>query len=194
MRTSRSGRGRARAVGIETVPFLRYRLVVVAGLAHPLTGMTAIPPARLAGERWLVGAGGLDPSTPTKGWFDRVGIDPKDVRAFPSNAAALAAVATGEGLMLAVAHTVVDALRRETVVQLDVRGTPVPGLWFASVLGQNRALPAAQSLLRFVQTREAARAMLEQSSGLPVGRFRPPVHVTLWHTVASELDEARGKG
>ena len=182
-----------RTAGIETVPFLRFRLVVVAGPAHPLAGLTQISPARLAGERWLVGAGGLDDSTPAKRWFDRARITPQDVRAFPSNAAALAAAAAGEGLMLAVAHTIVDSLRRSSVVQLDVRGTPVADLWFASVLAHNRALPAAQRLLRFVQTRDAARAMLDQSSGVPVGRFRPPVHVTLWSSVASELDQAHAK-
>jgi LysR family transcriptional regulator, low CO2-responsive transcriptional regulator len=181
------------AAGIETAPFIRFRLVVVAAPGHPLAGLTQIPPVRLAGERWLVGAGGLDPSTPAKRWFDRAGIAPRDVREFPSSAAALAAVETGEGLMLAVAHTITDALRRSAVVQLDVRGTPVADLWFASVLAYNRALPAAQAMLRFVQTREAARAMLDQSSGVPVGRFRPPVHVTLWSSVASELDEARAR-
>ncbi len=184
-------RPRART-GIETVPFMRYRLVVVAAPSHPLTGLTEISPTRLARERWLVGAGGLEPSTPAKRWFDRVGIAPEDVRAFPSSAAALDAAATGDGLMLAVAHTIVDELRRGNVVQLDVRGTPVADLWFASVLAHNRALPAAQALLRFVQTRDAARAMMDRSSGVPVGRFRPPVHVTLWSSVASELDEARG--
>ena len=182
------------AAGIETAPFIRFRLVVVARPGHPLAGLNQIPPARLTGERWLVGAGGLDPSTPTKRWFDRVGIAPYDVREFPSSAAALAAVETGEGLMLAVAHTIVDARRRSAVVQLEVRGTPIADLWFASVLAHNRALPAAQAMLCFVQTREAARAMLDQSSGVPVGRFRPPVHVTLWSSVASELDEARGRG
>ena len=175
------------------MPFLRFRLVVVAAPGHPLAGLNRIPPARLASERWLVGAGGLEASTPAKRWFDRAGIRPQDVRAFPSSAAALAAVASGEGLMLAVAHTIVDSLRRSSVVQLDVRGTPVADLWFASVLAHNRALPAAQMLMRFVQTRDATRAMLDQSSGVPVGRFRPPVHVTLWSSVASELDGARAK-
>jgi LysR family transcriptional regulator, low CO2-responsive transcriptional regulator len=179
--------------GIETVPFLRFRLVVVAAPGHPLAGLNRIPPARLASERWLVGAGGLEASTPAKRWFDRAGIRPQDVRAFPSSAAALAAVASGEGLMLAVAHTIVDSLRRSSVVQLDVRGTPVADLWFASVLAHHRALPAARMLMRFVQTRDATRTMLDQSSGVPVGRFRPPVHVTLWSSVASELDGAGAK-
>ena len=164
--------------GLEAVPFLRYRLVVVAAPGHRLEGAgRALPAAALAGETWLTGPGDdeslhelLDPH--------RVAVS--DERAFPSDAAALAAVASGRGVMLAVAHTVLDPLRRGELVRLDIRGTPVERLWHATVLGQERSSPAAAAFRRFVTTPEATQAMLARPGGVPAGRFRPPVYVTLW--------------
>jgi hypothetical protein len=82
--------------------------------------------------------------------------------------------------MLAIAHTVLDELRRGTLARLDVRETPVDGLWFASTLRPDRRTPAAWALRRFVTTPEATQAMLARPGGVPAERFRPPVYVTLW--------------
>jgi DNA-binding transcriptional LysR family regulator len=174
---------------IESVPFLRYRMLVVARPGHPLAGLRGIAAARLAGERWLVGPGGIHPSSPTGRFFERHGIAPADVRAYQSDAAAVVAAEAGAGIMLALEHTILDALRRPSVVALDVRGTPVSGRWFASTLGGSRSLPAAGALQRFVTTREANRAIFTPSSGVPASHFRPPVHVTLWSSVAAGVDE-----
>src|SRR5689334_20148725 len=53
----------ADAPGLVAVPFLRYRMVVVASPVHRLAGVTGVAPAALAGERWLVGAEGVDPGS-----------------------------------------------------------------------------------------------------------------------------------
>jgi DNA-binding transcriptional LysR family regulator len=167
--------------GLEAVPFLRYRLVVVAGPGHRLADVKRIAPSMLSGERWLTGAGGADPSGPLVALLGLGRAAPTDLRAFQSDAAALGAVASGRGLMLAVAHTVLDELRRGAVVRLDVRGTPLDQLWYATVLGLERRTPAASAFQRFVTTPEATQAMLSRPGGVPAGRFRPPVYVTLWH-------------
>jgi len=108
------------------------------------------------------------------------------VRAYPSDALAVAGAAAGEGVTLAVAHTILDALRRPSLGCLDVRGTPVSDLWFASTRGSSRSLPAADALLRFLRTPAARRAILTSSSGVPAARLRLSVHVTLWSSVASQ--------
>jgi DNA-binding transcriptional LysR family regulator len=167
----------------HAVPFLRCRLVVVAAPGHRLAARRDVPAGALASERWLVGAGGADE-------LERHGVVPDDVRAFGSEAAALTAAAAGEGIALAVLHTVADELRRKALVRLDVRGTPVTELWFASTLAADRALPAAVALQRFASTPEATQAMLTRRGGVPAARFRPPVHVTLWSSVAREVDGA----
>src|SRR5919201_1258198 len=49
------------APGIESVPFLRWRLIVVAGPGHRLARRRELSPAALAGERWLLGPAGGQP-------------------------------------------------------------------------------------------------------------------------------------
>jgi DNA-binding transcriptional LysR family regulator len=172
--------------GIESVPFLRYRLIVVAGPHHRLAGRRDLAPAVLAGERWLVGPSGAEPHTAVGQFLARNRLAPEDVAAFPTYAAAGAAAEQGGGVMLAIAHTVLDELRRGALVRLDVRGTPVDRLWYASTLGPDRRTPAAWALRRFVTTPEATQAMLARSRGVPAGRFRSPVYVTLWSTHMKE--------
>jgi LysR family transcriptional regulator, low CO2-responsive transcriptional regulator len=167
------------AVGLESVPFLRYRLIVVAGRRHRLARRRELAPAALSGERWLVGPAGIDPVGATAAFLARHRLDP-EVRAFPSYAAALAAVAAGQGVTLAVTHAVLDELRRGALVRLDVRDTPLDGLWHATTLGPDRRPPAAWALRRFAITPEATQAMLARSPGVPAGRFRPATYVTIW--------------
>jgi molybdate transport repressor ModE-like protein len=168
---------------IETVPFLRYRLVVVAHPEHRLAPGRRVAPTALSGERWLVGPAGADPDTAVGSFLRHKRVSPGEVRAFPSHAAARAAAAAGRGVMLAIAHTVVDELRRGALVRLDVAGTPLEGLWHASALAGDRPPPAAQALRRFVTTPEATQAMLSRPGDVPAGRFRPPVYVTLWEAL-----------
>ena len=165
---------------IASTAFLRYRLIVVAGPRHRLAGRRQLAPALLAGERWIVGPDAADPARTAVGAFlERHRLAPEEIRAHPSDAAAAAATAAGDGVMLAIAHTVLDDLRRGALVRLDVRGTPVERLWFASTLADRRA-PAAAALARFITSPEATQALLARSHGVPAERVRAPVHVTLW--------------
>lgn len=166
---------------LDSVPFLRYRMVVVAAADHWLAGRRAVEPAALAGERWLVGPSGVTPGSDVGSFMQASSLAPEDVEAFPSFAAAAHAAAAGRGVMLAVAHTVMDDLRRGTLVRLDVRGTPIEELWHCSTPSADRRSPAASALRQFVGTPEAVHAVLARAGGVPAERFRPPVHVSLWH-------------
>ena len=180
--------GPERAATIASVPFLRSRLMIVAAPGHPLAGQREISAAALADERWLVGPQDTDPTTTAGLFFARNGLHPKDISAYTSHAAAIAAAAAGEGVILALAHSVIDAVRRRSLVRLDVRGTPVVELWHASTLGLGRALPIALALQRFATTSEATHAMSSGRAGTASARARPAVHVTLWRSVAEEID------
>ncbi|HEX8121099.1 MAG TPA: LysR family transcriptional regulator [Solirubrobacteraceae bacterium] len=147
------------AVSRESVPFLRCRLVVVAA------------PGGAAAGRWLAGPGGEERLR------RYLGRD-AEVRVFPSEAAAVEAASEGQGAMLAIAHTVVEPLRRGTLVRLD--GPPAEEIWFASALDEERRSPAASSLLSFITTPDATHAMIARPGGVPAGRFRAPVYVTIW--------------
>jgi DNA-binding transcriptional LysR family regulator len=173
---------------IAAAPFLRSHFIVVATPSHPLAGKHDIAPSELASEHWLIGPPGVDPTTGTGRFFARNGLDPEAVTGYTSHAAAIAAAAAGEGIVLALVHAVRDEIRRRVLTRLDVRGTPVVELWHASTLGLGRALPAALSLQRFATTPEATQAMSSGRAGATFTRARPKVHVTLWRSVAAERD------
>jgi DNA-binding transcriptional LysR family regulator len=176
--------GLAKAPDVVAAPFLRYRMVIVAPPGHRLAGVDDTPPAALADERWLVGAEGADQASPTRQYFTRARIEPTDIRAFPSDAAALSGVAAGEGVMLALWHAASVELHAGSVVRLSVRGTPVIDLWYASTLPDGHCLTGASALRRFTATPEATQAIAAPRRGVPVSIVRAPVHATLWHSVA----------
>src|SRR5919197_581453 len=142
--------------------------------------------AALLGERWVVGPSGAERDTAVGEFLARNRMAPDDVSAFPTYAGAVAPASRGAGVMLAIAHTVLDELRRGSLTRIDVRGTPIERLWYASTLGPDRRTPAAWALRRFVTTPEATQAMLARSRGVPAGRFRSPVYVTLWSSHMKE--------
>lgn len=180
--------GPERAGAIASAPFLRCRLVVLAAPDHPLAAARAIAPGELESARWLAGEPDLDPTTSTGLFFARNGLAPRDVATYSSQAAAIAAATAGEGIVLTLARSVVEEVRRRALVRLDVRGTPAVELWHASTLGLGRALPAALALQRFAATSEAAQAISTGRSGAVSTRVRPKVHVTLWRSVADQID------
>ena len=174
------------AATIASAPFLRCSLVIVAGAGHPLAGARDVAPSALA--PWLIGPGDLDRATATGAFLARHGVAESDVAAYTSHAAAIAAAAAGEGVLLTLAHSVRDEIRRRALVRLSVRGTPIVERWHASTLGLGRALPAALALQRFATTPEATQAISSGRAGRAPVRVRPAVHVTRWQSVAEEID------
>ena len=70
-------------------------------------------------------------------------------------------------------------------------GFCTPGMILASVaLLTARALPAALALQRFATTSDATQAISTGRAGVVSTRVRPKVHVTLWRSVADEIDAA----
>jgi DNA-binding transcriptional LysR family regulator len=158
---------------VESVPFLRYQRVVVVGPGHPLVPRTWLQPEDLAAARWVTGPGASDPGSAEERWAGHIdGAEEHD-----SEAAALRAVRTYGGVLLALAHTVRDDVRRGTLVRLPVDGTPVTGMWWATVPGDGRATTAARALQRFLTTRDATTALLSRPARR---RAAPTVRVELW--------------
>src|SRR5262249_61336767 len=89
-----------RQATIATVPFLRCRLIVVAAPGHPLAASHDIPPAALAGECWLIGPPDIDRSEGVGLFFERNRLEPAETIAVTRHAAALAAAAAGESVVL----------------------------------------------------------------------------------------------
>ncbi len=168
------------APAVESVPFLRFQLAVVAAPDHPLRHRQRLAPAQLAPEPWLLGPAGLDPDTLSGAFLAHVGVEATGAKAFPSVTASLNAVAAGAGLSVAFLHVVRDDLRRGSLVRLDVTGARLGGVLYASALTGERRSTTAAALCRFVTTPAATQAVLTRSNGVPMNEFRPPVHVTIW--------------
>lgn len=169
---------RADVPAMVSEAFLRYGLIVVSAPGHTLATSKGLAPAALVSTPWLLGPFEDEASTDTGAFLARQSIAPRRTRAYPNCAAALAQVASGRGVTLAIAHTVRDELERGALVELDVRGTPIAGLWFVSTLREELRTPSAEALRRFVTMPEATRAMLARGGGVPAERF---VHMgTRW--------------
>ena len=159
-------------------PFLRYGLIVVAAPGHTLSASKGLAPAALVSTPWLLGPHESDRSTDTGAFLARQSIAPRRTRAYPNFAAAIAQAASGRGVTLAIAHTVRDELERGALVELDVRGTPISGLWYVSTLRPELRTASADMFKRFVTLPDATRAMLARGGGVPAERF---VHMgTRW--------------
>lgn len=159
-------------------PFLRYGLIVVAAPGHTLASSKGLPAAALVSTPWLLGPYESESSTDTGAFLARQSMAPRRTRTYPNFAAALAQVASGRGVALAIAHTVRDELERGALVELDVRGTPISSLWHVSTLRPELRTASADLLRRFMTTPEATRAMLARGGGVPAERF---VHMgTRW--------------
>ena len=156
---------------IEAEPFLRYGLVVVAAPRHPLAGSRSVAPKALVGTPWLLGPYESDPDSDTGALLAHQSIAGVRTRAYPNFAAALAQTAAGRGVTLAIAHTIRDELDRGALVDLDVRGTPIAGLWYVSTLPPEHRTSSIEALRHFVSLPEATTAMLARAGGVPAERF-----------------------
>jgi len=162
---------------LEAVPFLRYRRVVVAGPQHALAGALGPLAVRaLTGHRWLTGPGTPAPGSAEARWFATAGF--QEPLRLGSEAEAVDAARAGRGMVLALVHLVAEDLRRGTLVRLPVAGTPVEGMWWATVPGQGRATAAARAFQRFLTTPDATTALLARPPRS--NRARPTVRVELW--------------
>jgi LysR family transcriptional regulator, low CO2-responsive transcriptional regulator len=166
------------AGSLDVVPFLRYQRILVAAPTHPLVGESVSLDAVLR-QAWLTGPAGVEELSEEGRWLGRQPFWPDLVR-FPTETAAVAATRAGDGIMLALGHTVRADLRQGALLRLPAPGTPVQGLWYATVLGRGRASEAARALQEFVTTPTATAAMLAPPGAAPITPRRPPVHVTLW--------------
>jgi DNA-binding transcriptional LysR family regulator len=165
---------------IESVSVLKFQLVVVGATSHQHSYRGPGMAPRLAAQSWLLGPSGLDQSTTAGAFLRRLGVHAEDVRAFPSMAAAMDRVAAGDGLSIVYSHVITPAVQAGRLAVVEVPGTPLNGLLYASALAADRRSPTAAALLRWITTPLATHAMQTASSGVPMNKFRPPVYVTLW--------------
>lgn len=167
-----------RPTDVDVVPFLNYRVMVVAGPEHPLAG-TRPTPERLREQIWLLGPSAVQSDGPASETLRRLAVPEDRMRIFQSQAAAMEEAARHRGIALAVAFAAADDLRSGRLVEIHGPGTTAQGRWAAFAPPRHGRTPEAAELMRFITTPRATQAML-RGSGVNVGHFRPSIHVTLW--------------
>ena len=141
------------------------------------TPSRAAPPSQW---RWLVDPSATDPGSDVGQFLAQLRIPEDRIGVCPSQTAAWAAAADGDGVSLAVEHLVAQQLRRgELVAGRDAR------LAGRGVLVRDDARAAAaqrrgELAAPVPGTPEAMQLMRAPAAGVPPSRFRPPVYVTIW--------------
>jgi LysR family transcriptional regulator, low CO2-responsive transcriptional regulator len=154
-------------------PIFKYRLVVV-------TAAGARPRGAPQQWRWLVDPAGADSGSETGRLLAQLGIPESNIGVFPSQTAAWAAAAGGNGVAPAVEHLVSQQIRRGDLTLVDLPGIPIEATWHATMLERQHRSTAASAFRRFLGTPEAMQLMRSPSAGVPPSRFKPPVYVTIW--------------
>jgi DNA-binding transcriptional LysR family regulator len=162
---------------IRRVPFLNYRLVVVAGSGHPAaTG--PVRPAMLREQTWLLGPSAVSDGA-VAAMLRKLEVPESKQRIFQSHAAAIEEAKRDGGVAAVLTSAVAGDISNGGLVIVTGRGLTLSGVWTAMTLPVHAVVPAAAELTRFVTTPRATQAML-RGAGVTVGHFRPSIHVTLW--------------
>lgn len=140
---------------LRTLPFMESPLVVVAAKGHRLEGLP-LTLTSLQDERWLlreVGSGGRQM---VEAHFSREKFSPRIAMALGSNEAIKHAVAGGLGITVLSRHALGRDPASLGLVELDVKGFPLPGE-FCFVMREGRRLsPAAEAFVQFARHQHQA--------------------------------------
>lgn len=164
----------------ESDPLLKVRLVFASAPTLALAANKSIAPHTLRDYQWVVDSSALDPTSEVALVLGRLRVPETRVRVCANPSAAVAAAAHGDGIVPAVEHLVSSEFASGALVRLAVTDTPIPLVWHVSTLATDRRPPIVDRFRRFLGTVDAMQAMHRVDGSVPVHRFRPPVHVTIW--------------
>ncbi|GIE99347.1 LysR family transcriptional regulator [Paractinoplanes rishiriensis] len=164
---------------LQCRPVMNYRIVLVAGPEHPLSGVRASA-AQLRDQTWLLGPSAAADMGAIPTLLRRLAVPEEHQQIFQSHAAALEEAKRGKGVAPALSFTVAPEVRKGRLVQLTGPYAGLEAGWHSMTLTEpgGRA-SAAGELARFAATPRAIQAMM-RGAGVSVGHFKPQVHVTLW--------------
>ena len=138
--------------GITGVPFLDYRLVVVAAADHPV--------ADPADETWLLRERGSGTRATVEAFLEEAGIVPRSTLTLGSNGAVKQAVAVGLGITLLSDHAAASELAGGTLVEVPMPGAPLERAWYVLHREGGPMLPEASAFRAFCRSPEAVSAVM----------------------------------
>jgi DNA-binding transcriptional LysR family regulator len=138
--------------GLEGVPFLAYRLMVVAG--------AGAVPADLAEATWLLREPGSGTRQTAEAYLAEAGIAPRAVMTLGSNGAIKQAIAIGLGVSLLSTHAAGPELASGALRRVPAPGAPLRRSWFLLRQARGPRPAAAQTFWDFCGSRDARAAVL----------------------------------
>ncbi len=156
----------------DVVPFLTDRLVIIAAPDHRLARESAIDPATLAAERFLVREPGSGTRAATERFFSRQGLELKVAMELGSTGAIKQAVAADLGIALVSRWAIDMELRLGRLAVLDATGFPIERGWSIVNL-QGRRLSGATRLARTFLADHAGSASRAEARSVPASRRSP---------------------
>lgn len=135
---------------VESTPFVRNPLVVIAPPQHPAAGRRKSFPFRdLLDERFLLREPGSGTGMTFGSWLEHSGLQLENVMQVASNEGIYLSVAGGMGLAVISEHVVRS--RSEAVAILKVREFPLSGHWYLVRNKQRRVSPVARAFQGYLR-------------------------------------------
>jgi DNA-binding transcriptional LysR family regulator len=138
------------SLNVTAVPFMENRLVVIAPTGHALECKKAIPPAKLADEKFIMREQGSGTRLAAERFFEEKKVVIKTRMTLGSNEAVKQTVAGGLGLAVISEHTLnLDAANGAFAV-LDVKGFPLLSHWYAFYPKGKRLSKVTEAFLEYL--------------------------------------------
>ncbi len=154
-------------LSVVATPFADNPLVVLAPANHPLAAETAIPPARLGRETFILREPGSGTRQATERYFAEHAIRPATRMTLGSDETIKQAVAAGLGLAVLSRHVLALDPDGGPLRELDVQGFPILRRWNVVHLAEKRLSPAARAFLKLLFEQRAQPSSATANSAAP---------------------------
>lgn len=147
---------------VETIPFIKNPLVVVASPDHRLARRKVLSMDVLTKETFLLRESTSGTRIALKRFLDSRGIELNVSMELSSNEALKRAVVSNMGLSVLSKYCVANECARGELVELNVKGFPLMDKWYIVYPKDRHMPPAASVFLRFLL--EEGAAMIENAA------------------------------
>lgn len=145
-------------LNVVSLPFMMNRLVIIAPANHPLVSERNIPPARLAGEPFIMREPGSGTRLAAEQFFSTHGVQLAVRMALGSNEAIKQAVVGEMGLAVVSQHTLWLNVASGAFAVLDVQGFPLLRQWYAVYPAGKQMSPVTHAFLAYLEEEGACDA------------------------------------
>ncbi len=145
-------------VSVIAQPFMENPLILLAPADHPLASQSAIEPAQLADEPFIMREPGSGTRLAAERFFEQHDVRLKIRMTLGSNEAIKQAVAGGLGLAVLSKHTLTLDAASGAFAVLDVQGFPLRRQWYVIYPSTKHISSVARAFLHYITEEGASRS------------------------------------